>query len=361
MANFSSLKNVPDLFQPQNLEKAGQFLRQPLALAVLASLGAHALLAISLPLWSASGQKQPDRRPVSVVELSPLEQARLPQSDLSKALSPLPKTTRKSDKSSKTKSVDPLGTVGILGTPSNPPAPDATALYTIPPEYLAPPSSLSATSSVSPKRSTPKKVEPSKEVEKKPSVEVKEDTAQKTTGAGRAKEDSTNNAPSTRARDLKLPEATAQGQETEAKNPANLFAFNAENTSEEDFQKNAVNFSNYAIDVAQGDLQDDWKKLDAVTAPYPKQACQFKYKDEVVKGEPWFGVIVKPDGTIAAKPMLLRSSGFKGLDKAAAEFVAKQKFEPAKKYQGLYFPVKLAPTAADCTATNPDKPASDTN
>lgn len=362
MANFSSLKNVPDLFQPQNLEKAGQFLRQPLALAVLASLGAHALLAIGLPMLSASGEKQPDARSVPVVELSPLEQARLPQSDLSKALSPLPKTT---NKSSKAKPVDPLGTVEIFGAPAVPPPSDATALYPIPPEYLAPPSGLSATSSVLPKRSTPKKVEPSKEVEeKKSSVELKEDEAQKTdagiSDAGISKEDATNKAPSTQARDLagKSPEELAKGQETEAQKLAALFAFNAENTSDEDTQENMINFSNYAQDLAQGDLQDDWRKLDAVKAPYPKQACQFKHEDKAVQGEPWFGVIVKPDGTIAAQPMLLKSSGFKGLDEAAKEFVAKQKFEPGKKYQGLYFPVKLAPTATDCTATSPDKPAS---
>lgn len=355
MANFSSLKNVPDLFQPQNLDKAGQFLRQPLALAVLASLGAHALLAVSMPMWSASGEKKPDTRSVPIVELSPLEQARLPQTDLPKSLSPLPKTT---NKSSKTKPADPLGTVGILGAPADPSPPDATALYQIPPQPSVPFSGLSATSSL-PKRSTPKKVEPSQETEK-PSSSAKEDEAEKNTNSETSKEAATSNAPSTQARDLagKSPEELAKGQAAEAKKLATLFAFNAENTSEEDFQKNAVNFSNYAVDLSEGNLQEDWKKLEAVKAPYPKQACQFKHDDQAVKGEPWFGVIVKPDGTIAAKPILLKSSGFKGLDEAAAEFVAKQKFEPGKKYQGLYFPVKLAPTAADCTATTPDKPAS---
>lgn len=354
MANFSSLKNVPDLFQPQNLDKAGQFLRQPLALAVLASLGAHALLAASMPMWSASGEKQPDTKSVSVVELSPLEQARLPQSDLSKALSPLPKTA---NKSTKAKPADPLGTVGILGTPADSTPPDATALYPIP---LEPPSipfsGLSGTSSL-PRRSAPKKVEPTEEAEKK-SSETKADEAKKDTNSGTSKEEMTSNAPSTQASALKPVEKSAKTQEAETQKLAALFAFNAENTSEEDFQKNAVNFSNYAIDVAQGDLQEDWKKLDAVNAPYPKQACQVKYKGEAVQGEPWFGVIVKPDGTIAAQPMLLKSSGFKGLDEAAKEFVAKQKFAPSEKYQGLYFPVKLAPTTADCTATTPDKPAS---
>jgi hypothetical protein len=355
MANFSSLKSVPDLFQPQNLDKAGQFLRQPLALAVLASLGAHALLAVTLPMWSASGEKKPDTKSVPIVELSPLEQARLPQSTFSKSLPPLPKTA---NKSSKTKSTDPLGTVGILGTPTDAPLPDATALYPIPPQPTIPFSGLSATSSL-PKRSTPKKVEPSKEAEKM-SSSTKEDKAENHTNSGTSKADATSNALSTQARDLagKSPEELAKGQETETQKLANLFAFNAENTSAEDFQKNAENFSVYAIDVAQGDLQEDWKKLDAVKAPYPKQACQFKHDDKALQGEPWFGVIVKPDGTIAAKPMLLKSSGFKGLDEAAAEFVAKQKFEPGKKYQGLYFPVKLVPSAADCTATTPDKPAS---
>lgn len=355
MVNFSSLKSVPDLFQFQNLEKAGQFLRQPLALAVLASLGAHALLAVTLPMWSASGEKQPDTKSVPVVELSPLEQARLPQPNLFKPLSPLPKTTTKS---SKTESPGSLGTIGNLEVPANSPPLDATPLYSIP---LTPPaipfSGLSATSSL-PTRSPARKAEPTKEAEKKPASDKQEDEAKKDTNSGTSKDEATSNAPSTQASDLKSPEKSATGQETEAQKLANLFAFNSENTSEEDFQKNAVNFSNYAIDLSQGDLQEDWKKLDAIKAPYPKQACQFKHDDQAVQGEPWFGVIVKPDGTIAAKPILLKSSGFKGLDDAAAEFVAKQKFEPGKKYQGLYFPVKLAPSAGDCTATTPDKPAS---
>ncbi len=355
MANFSSLKSVPDMFQPQNLEKAGQYLRQPLALAVLASLGAHALLVATLPMWSASGEKKPDTKSVPIVELSPLEQARLPQSTLAKPLPPLPKTT---NKFSKTKPADPLGTVGILGTPADVPPPDATPLYQIPPQPVIPFSGLSATSSL-PKRSTPKKqVETPKQVETTPPSEVKEDEANQNPNSGTSKAEATNHAPLTQASALKPLEKSATGQETEAQKLANLFAFSAENTSAEDFQKNAENFSNYAIDLSQGDLQEDWKKLDAVKAPYPKQACQFKYKDEAVQGEPWFGVLVKPDGTIAAKPMLLKSSGFKGLDEAAGEFVAKQKFEPGKKYQGLYFPVKLVPSTADCTATSPAKPPS---
>ncbi|MGC8710815.1 MAG: energy transducer TonB [Leptodesmis sp.] len=355
MVNFSSLKSVPDLFQSQNLEKAGQFLRQPLALAVLASLGAHALLAVTLPMWSASGEKQPDTKSVSVVELSPLEQARLPQLDLSKPLSPLPKTT---GKSRKTESPDALGTIGNLDVPANSPPSDATPLYSIP---LTPPaipfSGLSATSSL-PKRSSARKAEPTKAAEEKSASDKQEAEAKQATNPGTSKDEATSNAPSKQASDLKSPEESATGQETEAQKLANLFAFNSENTSEEDFQKNAVNFSNYAIDLSQGDLQQDWKKLDAVKAPYPKQACQFKHDDKAVQGEPWFGVIVKPDGTIAAKPVLLKSSGFKGLDEAAAEFVTKQKFEPGKKYQGLYFPVKLVPSETDCTATTSDKPAS---
>jgi hypothetical protein len=360
MANFSSLKNVPDLFQPQNLEKAGQFVRQPIALAVLASLGAHVLLATTMPMWSASGEKKPDAKSVPIVELSPLEQARLPQSDLTKALSPVPKITSKPGKADPSTPVDPLGSVGILGAPALPPPPDATALYTIPKEYLVPPGGLSATSSLYPKPATPKKKVTPSQAEKKAASDLKEDEAKTDTPSDPAKEETPGNAPSTRASDLagKSPEELAKGQEADSQKLAALFAFNSENTTPEDFQKNAENFSNYAIDLSKGDLQEDWKKLDAVKAPYPKQACQFKHKDEAVQGEPWFGVVVKPDGTIASKPMLLKSSGFKGLDEAAAEFVASQKFEPGKKYQGLYFPVKLAPTETDCTATTQEKPAS---
>jgi len=260
MANFSSLKNVPDLFQPQNLEKAGQFLRQPIALAVLASLGAHALLAFTLPIWSASGQKQSQTQSVPLVELSPLEQARTPQSDLSTALSPLPGTT---SKSGKTKPANPLGTAGILGSPAFPPPPDATALYPIPLPPPMPFSGLSATSAPI-KRST-KKAAPSKEAEKKTSNtgEMKDGEGQSDTNAETAKNsgastgDGMEKGHSTQASDLagKSPDELAKGQEADAQKLAALYAFNGENTSDADIQKNLVNFSNYAVDLAQGNLQ----------------------------------------------------------------------------------------------------------
>ncbi len=353
MSNLSSLKNVPNPFQPDNLGKAWKLLREPFSLAILASVGVHGLIAFGLPWLAASDSKSAqDQRTVQVVELSPLEQARLPQPTLRQPFNPLPKT-------SKSKLVDPL-TSGLALTP---PAPlDAMPYYKIP--EIIPSTSSYGPTIITIKQSRPKvtKAEPDKSTATKPDKEPAKTETKTPENTSDKKPDDGSDKPSTSAAELKNPSGDpTQAQTPEAKAIAlkQRFTYSETGTSDKDSIDNMKAFSQAVTEKLKIDITD-WEKPSPLIATYPKEACQFKNsKGEPLKGTPWVGAIVQPDGKLAAKPVLLRSSGFKGLDEAALEYVATQKkFEPSKQPKGYYFPVKLEPAASDCTATDTEKPAS---
>ena len=74
MSNIVVPKRLPDRFQSLSQKLFG-----PTGIAVLASLGIHAALAISLPYLGTSSQEKPAKRTVQLVQLTPEEQGRLPQ------------------------------------------------------------------------------------------------------------------------------------------------------------------------------------------------------------------------------------------------------------------------------------------
>ncbi|MEW6499384.1 MAG: hypothetical protein AB1589_43985, partial [Cyanobacteriota bacterium] len=70
----SSTKSFPNL-----LKSIPQKLSQPTGIAVLASVGIHAVLGVSLPYWSLSSQEKPKPvRNVQLMELSQNDLSRLP-------------------------------------------------------------------------------------------------------------------------------------------------------------------------------------------------------------------------------------------------------------------------------------------
>jgi hypothetical protein len=106
---FSSfVRNLPDLLQ------------QPTSLALFGSIGAHLFFLATLPAFTSPPQ-QPDLRQVRLVDLTPQEQSRLPQSPLTSqfGLPPLPNPDAKFKV--------PLG----QPFPQSP-LPDASQLYKIP-------------------------------------------------------------------------------------------------------------------------------------------------------------------------------------------------------------------------------------
>ncbi len=80
MSQSSLPKNVPDFLRQENLDKTLEVLRQPFSLAILASIGIHAILGIVLPMLPSKDQK-PAEHSVQVVELVSTDQARIPEFD----------------------------------------------------------------------------------------------------------------------------------------------------------------------------------------------------------------------------------------------------------------------------------------
>jgi TonB family protein len=340
-------KSFPALFDSENRAKALALLLQPMSLAVLASLGVHGLLWVGLPLMAASESPQSaTERSVPLVELSPLEQARLPQTAASPLLG-LPK------QSSPTSSIgtSSIGANSLATVPVNPQTPpDSTSSYSAPspsaPTIL--PYSVSPSSKRSPRKSTNKV---NSDSETNPQTPTK-DTEKPANQEGKANSDP---PPSSTAEDL-LP--TKQPDNPGKVALQQKYAYSTANTSQDEFASNSTAFSQTAQDVSKGNISEDWKKLDTMTAPYPKEACQFKQDDKAIAGEPWVGVIVQPNGKLAAKPILLKSSGFKGLDETAIEFLTKHPFEAGKQYRGFYVPIKFELNKTDCVAADTPQPPS---
>lgn len=344
MSSPSLPKSFSALFDLENKDKAWALLLQPTSLAVLASLGVHGLLWFGLPLMSASEPKQADmQRSVPLVELSPVEQARLPQIAASTLLA-LPK------QSSAASAIVPNS---LATVPINPQTPQesTSSYYSVPSPPAAPtiiPYSVSPLPQRSPRKSSeeanldaPTKAQPSaKDAEKQPDQEAKENS---------------DSPISSKAEDL-LPSKQPEDQGKIALQQK--YAYSTANTSKGDFDTNSTALSQTAQDISKGNFSEDWKKLDAMTAPYPKDACQFKHDGKAIAGEPWVGVVVKPNGELAAKPSLLVSSGFKGLDEAATEFVTKHPFEAGKQYRAFYVPIKFELTKRDCVAVDDTTPTS---
>jgi outer membrane biosynthesis protein TonB len=120
-------KNLPDLLRQENLDKTLEVLRQPFSLAILASLGIHALLGVTLPMLPAAKPKEPDPEAVKVVELSPAEQARIPElSNPQVNFPPISSKTKLPDQSSKSsiaKTPPSIFDDSLYNFPALPPAP----------------------------------------------------------------------------------------------------------------------------------------------------------------------------------------------------------------------------------------------
>ncbi|MBD2021565.1 hypothetical protein H6F43_15400, partial [Leptolyngbya sp. FACHB-36] len=115
---------LPDFLRQPIVERAVDALRQPTALAAIASLGVHGLLAVTLPLLPSDQPEEDAQRTVGVVQLTPAEQQRVPEA--STPSSALPNSPRSSlPPQSSLSPLRPLPPLVPL------PAPD-TSLYNIP-------------------------------------------------------------------------------------------------------------------------------------------------------------------------------------------------------------------------------------
>ncbi|XHX75817.1 MAG: hypothetical protein RBJ76_15335 [Stenomitos frigidus ULC029] len=355
MSNSLTPKRLPQMNQ-ETLERVLEKLRQPSSIAVLASLVAHGVLGAALPSLLANQPEELDtQRRVQVVELSPAEQSQLPTLDTT-SLPPslLPAQPLQSNKPAiklpAPKLDDPsLYTFPLYPPPTFPLSAFPPSIFDIPaPAAKRPPSPL-----------TSKQPVPTPPADSKPSPDSKPPADSKP----RATENDPNQAaaPSTApVRPEKLSPEQIAALQKDAQRSRQIppsYTFNGPETAEKAagvFSDNATAFIDVATKITGGNADDSRLKTpEKVTDLFPKDACSF------VSGvrRASFGVILKPDGTLAEPPFVLLTSGYKGLDTAAIEDITSttknKKFSDGAKFQVIRFDYEFDPKAVCPKSANP--------
>ncbi len=358
MSNFSLPKNVPPVFQQVTGEKVVAAIKQPFAIAVLASLGVHGLLWVGLPFLNSSSQTPPEQRTLNVVELSPLEQqARLPETA---ATQPLPTSGVKPQSKP---SISAETTVPLI--PVDPSMTDLDSAYQIPgldENWQADPPVTRKPAPPKPaQKSAPPEEPASKTPEEPTDIKPDEKSEEKPDDPTETPESPDSRSPG--ASDLTDPNGKPLSKSREDQEKLafqQAFTFNAEGTSDEDFQSG---FASAGVKLADKYGEIPWEKPLKAQAPYPVAACQFQHDGKPVQGKMGLAVVMLPNGSLADTAIQVRSTGFKGLDEAARTFVQKQwseilkqnKVEPTGKNKAFVVQIQMEPGEA-CKGT--EKPAS---
>ncbi len=290
----SSLRRSPDL---------PNWLRQPPAIALLASLGVHGLLFTLWPVLKGPTIIEDVRRdPVGVVSLTPAEIARLPATPSS---------------------------VGPVAPGSLPPAGSL-----LPPPTLLPPASLPNLLTLPPV-SLPGLDLPPAPVETPPAVVSR-------TPATAAPGEATRTVPATPAASAGTVSAA-----TQAPTDPKLYAYDATGTDA------TKAYDQLATVVAEA--QKRYPALEFRTVekplelPLPTDACFDQVKPMVL------GVVVSPAGKAADAPQVLVSSGYPILNQRAAETL-QRKLYPLKPRTQLYVYTLQFKAEADAVSAACGKP-----
>ena len=350
MSNSLSPKNTSNVFTQETLERVLVALRQPFSIAVLASLGVHGLLWAALPNFLAETEKAPDtKQRVQTVSLSPAEQSQLPQFGLTQ----LPQALSPAKLSKPAQSTIKLPNPKLYNDPS---------LYNFPILEPPPPIVFPPLGGL-PSGLDFKMPSPTKSPQTKPTAQAtvppKPPGSPAPTKTGQDTKASADTTGPVRPEKLSPEQLTALRQQGERSSQLQaLYTFNAPaRGSEVDaFNANAATFIGSAKRLTGGDADDSrlYKTPERVSGLFPKEACPF------VRGlrNASFGAIVKPDGSLAETPIVLLTSGFKGLDNAAIDDIAStvknKKFGDGSRFQLIRFDFIFDPKSA---CSNPDKPA----
>lgn len=359
MSPISMPKSLSTFLTQENLEKTLYTLRQPAAVGVIASLGIHGLGLLSLPvLTQASKPDDAQQKTVQVVELSPAEQLRLPQTASPQITFPPPSIQSQAPTTSGNNLPDPSlfnNSSGLGNIPSFPPPPEVWNPPLFDPSVFfggnSRPGNREATGS---KKTAANSAKPAK---KEPKEETPEDKQETPATSETPKPDPTTSPspePTAPARSEKLTQEQLAALLAQARqNAANResYTLNAGVVNVDIGKKNGDDFLAEARELTQGKLKDDgWQRGKEVTGFYPESACLFQ-----VSGSTWIGALVKPDGQVERSKVLL-SSGYKGLDKAALDYVAGQKFDATENYQLFTIPFKFEYSKAACPPKAPTPP-----
>lgn len=376
MSDSSTIKKPPFSLPNVQAEQVIAFARTPLAIAILASLGVHGLLWLGLPYLTAAEPKKDDaQKAVDVIELSPLEQARLPQSALDQALNPRSKTPKADNKTT-------ASATNVPANPGDPTINDSVPYYSVPDLLGSATSGYSGTygggsygsstydsrtygsstydsrtertqeQSDPPRKSTkptPKTTESKAEDSKK--TEQQADSSKTETTDKQTSDDS--EKISKQAKDLQGDggAATSDTSQQELVALREKYAYNPDDPG---LGQNAALESITKFSAENGIDINDWSKVKEVEVLLPEDACKVKTDLGAALKQPLsMGAIVQPDGSLS-KVVLFGSSGSKGLNQLAVDHLKKQEFPPGDQSNFLRFRVKFDPDNAKCMATSAD-------
>ncbi len=349
MSDSLSPQKQPDLFSPETQKRILEILRNPFSIAILASVGLHGLAFIVLPMLPSAKPAELDpKQTVGVIELSPMEQLRLPDFVNPSVIFP-PASSQKQFQSSSRSSTQKSSPPSLF---------DNSSLYNFPLLSPPPPVSILPNLDLPPilgdrppakERTSRKKTEKPDEPRKAPQPDKPEGTPLKE----EPQEDILTR--------LVQPEELTQEQKLALLEEARanlkkreLFTFNAANTTREEYDKNMIAFQALAEKVSSGNIEADWKGKKLITDQFPLEACPFVKETRFAT----VGAIVKPDGQFEKEPEFLLSSGYGILNEAAKDYFIKQvkdHIKPSDKHQGFIYNFEFDPKSV-CPAGDSQTP-----
>jgi outer membrane biosynthesis protein TonB len=284
-----------ELLSQENLQKALIILRHPTSLALLASVGIHGLLWVGLPLLPPAEPEQPDtRRTVGIVELSPMEQLRLPDFATPQILSPSSLPSPKSSPQPAPTSPAPVSPLPFYKFDPIPPS-----VTWIPPIVNLPPLTI---------RRPPTRVAPSPKPSSSPTPQSETPTPPTATPPPEA--------PPAQTRPEKIPQAAIDRlRELQARG---IDVYDKTGTTEGEAhgktgtwltqleEKNEIN--NDSLKTLQKPIM--------LVAPYPAETEPANFSQA---GEATVGMLVDSEGKVVGEPEVLRSTGYQRLDQSAVE------------------------------------------
>ncbi|MBW4468791.1 MAG: hypothetical protein KME45_00100 [Stenomitos rutilans HA7619-LM2] len=360
MSNSFLPKKAPNVLNQETLERALVVLRQPFAIAVLASLGLHGLLWAALPNILAETAKEADtKQRVRTIELSPAEQGQLPSLGLTAIPPTLLPTTPTKPAQSNTKLPDPkrYNDPSLYNFPLiQPPPPDVFPSFGLPPTtFDFNPPTVKKTPKSSPKPTT-KPTTPSA-----PPNESRAATTPDKNSPGETNTPVDPNAP-VRPETLSSQQVAALQKDAErSRQLRSLYAFNGPTSLTERSEignQNATKLFESADKLSGGNYKKTHFGVplgNVISDLFPKEACPYVKTGAIAS----VAAIVKPDAQLAEPPSILVPSGFKGLDDLAIDYVAKKDYTKAEgfstdgNYQVLRFNFFFDPKSACPTSDNP--------
>lgn len=320
-------------------ETLRQKLKQPVWISAIASVGIHGILWIVLPLMPSASQEieEPEiPEPVGLIELSPFEQARLPDfSTPSLELPPLA-TDPFAAPPPDLYSLDPFPN-SFSTTPAQPAVP-------LDPFFLNPPPPPPP---IVPRINQPPQTtqRPSPSPSPSPSPTRRQPLAGETTEVpdlAALGEESPTPAPPARS-----PEEITQALLQEQEQLQALLQYNEEGTGVDAARQSYTSW----FEVAVQWLGDNWNGENApevsITAPYPTAACPNQ-----LEGATIIGALVDPEGKAVEEPapQILRRSGYGLFDLQAIELVKIYEFEQTGEPEAYRVNVKFEYNADHCPA-----------